>query len=371
GQTILSGSLDKTVRFWKPGGMPFLTILRHETEVTGLAVSPDGKRIVSGTSSGKLYLWEQKGALLHSLNAHAGKIQDITFSRNSEAFATAGGDGAVKIWDRNGKLVKVLVEAGVTASPQQTVAFAPQHDANSPNGAYLVAGDNNGGNVILWDKNLDKVRTIPACKAIVGAVVFAPNSQTIATGCGDPLVKLWDTNGKLLKVFKGHQGTVRDIAFSPDGTQFVSVSVDGTAKLWQPDGKLLITFAQHKAPISSVAYTNHARYTNDADDALIASASTDRSVKLWRPDGTLMATFNGHTGSVNKVEFGAGGRNVISASTDHTVIVWDLNTVVHSDDVLKFGCEWIKGYLHNNSELPEGDRTLCDAAVSPSTDIPQ
>lgn len=364
GQTILSGSLDKTVRFWRPGGMPFLTILRHDTDVTGLAVSPDGKRIVSGTSSGKLYLWDQKGALLHSLNAHTGKIQDISFSRNSKEFATAGGDGAVKLWDRNGKLVKVLIETVATASPQQAVAFAPHRVANSPNGAYLVAGDNNGGNIIVWDRNLTRVRTIPACKAIVGAVVFAPNSQTIATGCGDPLVKLWDTSGKLLQVFKGHQGTVRDIAFSPDGTQFVSVSVDGTAKLWQPDGKLLTTFTQHKAPISSVAYTNQAQHTNDSDGILIASASTDRSVKLWQPDGMSMATLNGHTGAANKVEFSADGRNVISASTDRTAIVWDVNTVIHSENVLKYGCEWIKGYLHNNSELVEGDRTLCDGVIN-------
>ncbi|PSB22803.1 hypothetical protein C7B76_02500 [filamentous cyanobacterium CCP2] len=360
GQTILSGGLDKTVRFWKPGGMPFLTILRHETEVTGLAVSPDGKRIISGTNSGELYLWDQKGALLRSLNAHTGKIQDITFDGDGKQFATAGGDGAVKLWDRNGKLLEVLVEAAATFNPQQTVAFAPQRDANSPNGAYLVAGDTNGGNLIVWDKNLTRVKTIPACKAIVGTVIFAPNSQTIATGCGDTLVKLWSTTGKLLQVFKGHQGTVRDIAFSPDGTQLVSVSVDGTAKLWQPDGKLLTTFTQHKAPISSVAYTSQAQHTNGSNSILIASASTDRSVKLWQPDGTLMATFNGHTGAANKVEFSADGQNVISASTDRTAIVWDVNTVINSDNVLKFGCEWIKGYLQNNSELPESDRTLCD-----------
>ena len=239
-----------------------------------------------------------------------------------------------------------------------------QRDANSPNGAYLVAGDNNGGNLIVWNKSLTTVRTIPACKAIVGTVIFAPNSQTIATGCGDTLVKLWSTTGKLLQVFKGHQGTVRDIAFSPDGGQLVSVSVDGAAKLWQVDGKLLTTFTQHKAPISSVAYTSQAQHTNGSDGILIASASTDRSVKLWRPDGTLMATLNGHTGAANKVEFSADGRNVISASTDHTAIVWDVNTVIHSENVLKFGCEWIKGYLQNNSELPEGDRTLCDAVIN-------
>lgn len=366
GRTILSAGLDKTVRFWKPGGMPFLTLLRHSSEVSGLAVSPDGNRIVTGTGSGELNLWDQKGALLRSLNAHTGKIQDIAFDSTSKAFATAGSDGAVKLWDRNGTLLKVLVEPN-SFIPQQTVAFAPQRDANSSDGAYLVAGDKNGGNLILWDKNFTQVRTIPACDGVVGSVEFAPNSQTIATGCST--VKLWNTNGKLLGDFKGHQALVWDVAFSPDGTQLVSGSIDVTAKLWQSDGKLLTTFSQHNGPITSVAYTSHARSANDADGTgtdgiLVASASNDRSVKLWRSDGTLVATLNGHTGSVSKVEFSADGQKLISASTDGTAIVWDLNTVIQSKDVLKVGCEWVEGYLKNNPDLPEGDRTLCNAVIN-------
>jgi WD40 repeat protein len=360
GQTILSASLDRTIRFWKPGGMPFLTILRHEIEVSGLAVSPDGERIVSATSSDKLDLWDQKGALLRSLNAHIGKIQDVAFNSNGRTFATADGDGAVKLWDRDGALRNVLIKPSAASISQQTVAF-------SPNGAYLAAGDSNGGKLILWDKNFTRVRTIPACTAVVGTVEFAPNSQTIATGCSESTIKLWNTSGKLLREFKGHQALVWDVAFSPDGTQLVSGSIDVTAKLWRSDGKLLTTFTQHKGPITSVAYTSHARYANNAngtgaDGILIASASNDCSIKLWRSDGTLVATLNEHTGSVNKVEFSADERKLISASTDGTVIIWDLNTVIHSENVLEFGCKWVEGYLKNNSDLPESDRTICDAA---------
>jgi WD40 repeat protein len=69
---------------------------------------------------------------------------------------------------------------------------------------------------------------------------------------------------------------------------------------------------------------------------------------------------------VNKVAFSADGRNVISASADGTAVIWDLNTAVNSENVLRLGCEWIAGYLQNNSDLPESDRTLCDAA----SDVP-
>lgn len=361
GETIFSGGLDKTVRFWKPEGMPFLTLLRHPTEVRALAISLDGKLIVTGTSSGRVYLWDQKGKLLRSLNAHEAVVQDIAFSRDSKTFATASWDGTIKLWDRNGTLLNLF--RGTTATPvaKRTVAFAPQRDANSPNGAYLAAGDFNGGKFTIWNQTGTLVRTVSACSSIVGAVVFSPDSRTIATGCNDNQVKLWSLDGKFQKAFKGHQGIVRAVEFNPDGTQLVSGSVDGTAKLWRLDGTLLTTFAQHTAPLWSVAYTNHARY-GGSSNPLIGSASGDRTVRLWQPDGTLVATLNAHTGTVNKVAFSADGRKVFSASADGTAIIWDLNTIVNSGNMLKLGCEWIAGYLQNNSDLPEDDRTLCDAA---------
>ncbi|PSB07875.1 hypothetical protein C7B76_27340 [filamentous cyanobacterium CCP2] len=353
GETIFSGGLDKTVRFWKPEGMPFLTLLRHPTEVRALAISLDGKLIVTGTSSGRVYLWDQKGKLLRSLNAHEAVVQDVAFSSDSQAFATASWDGTIKLWDRNGTLLNLF--RGTTATPvaKRTVAF-------SPNGAYLAAGDFNGGKFTIWNQTGTLVRTVSACSSIVGAVVFNPDSRTIATGCNDNQVKLWSLDGKFQKAFKGHQGIVRAVEFNPDGTQIVSGSVDGTAKLWRSDGTLLTTFAQHTAPLWSVAYTNHARY-GGSSNPLIGSASGDRTVRLWQPDGTLVATLNAHTGTVNKVAFSADGRKVFSASADGTAIIWDLNTIVNSGNMLKLGCEWIAGYLQNNSDLPEDDRTLCDA----------
>jgi WD40 repeat protein len=354
GRTILSASLDKTVRFWKPGGMPFLTLLRHSAEVSGLAVSPDGNRIVTGTSSGKLYLWDQKGGLLHSIDAHASKIQDIAFSFDSKAFATASWDGTVKLWDGNGALLNVLRGTTANLIPKRTVAF-------SPNGAYLAAGDFNGGKFTIWNQNGTLVRTVSACASIVGGVTFSPDSRTIATGCNDNQAKFWSLDGKLRQAFNGHQGMVRAVAFSPDGTHLVSGSVDSTAKLWRSDGTLLTTFAEHKAPLLSVAYTSRAHYGGSLENPLIASASGDRTIKLWQPDGTTVATLNGHSGAVNKVAFSADGQQVISASADSTAIIWDLNTIVNSGNMLTLGCEWIAGYLQNNSDLPASDRTICNS----------
>jgi WD40 repeat protein len=373
GQTILSASLDRTVRFWKPGGMPFVTIFRHETEVSGLAASPDGNRIVTGTSSGKVYLWNRKGVLLRSLNAHEGRIQDIAFNQTNQEFATTSGDGVVKLWNQNGDLLNTFEETA-NPVPKRTIAF-------SPDGVYLATGSQNGAELIIWNRDRTIVNKFVACPGgIIGGVAFGADSQTVLAGCSGQ-IKLWHRNGKLLKTFEAHQALIRAVTLSPDGTQFVSGSVDGTAQLWRLDGTLLTTFTQHKAPLLGVAYTSRApaSLANDAGGAelghsassiLIASASSDRTVKLWQPDGTTVATLNGHSGAVNKVLFSADGRKVVSASADNTAIIWDLETVIDPENSLKLGCEWIKDYLQNNSDLSEGDRTLCNAVSDVPFDTP-
>jgi WD40 repeat protein len=353
GQTILSSGLDGTVRFWRPGGMPFLTILHHEADVRGLAISPDGQHIVTGTSSGRAYLWDGSGALVRSLDAHRAQIQDVAYSYDGNTFATASWDGTVKLWHNNGDLVRVLQGETPTPIPKRTVAF-------SPDGAYVVAGDFNGGQITLWHRQGEVLRTVLACASIVGGVAFSPDSQQVVTGCNDNQVKLWNLAGEQMTSLRGHRGIIRAVAFSPDGQHLVSGSVDTTAKLWDSDGGLLATFAGHSAPLLSVAYTHLAHYGNRLNQTLIASAGGDRTVNLWQPDGDLVATLNGHSEAVNVVVFSADGQRVISASADTTAVIWDIATIANAENALRLGCDWIAGYLRYNSEVAEGDRTVCD-----------
>lgn len=46
---------------------------------------------------------------------------------------------------------------------------------------------------------------------------------------------------------------------------------------------------------------------------------------------------------------------------DTTIKVWNLKVwTLDLDKLLVRGCDWVRGYLENNPNVSESDRTLCD-----------
>jgi WD40 repeat protein len=61
------------------------------------------------------------------------------------------------------------------------------------------------------------------------------------------------------------------------------------------------------------------------DGQQILSASDDRTLRLWDlASERLLVTFTGHGGPVTSVVFSPDGRRVVSTSADKTVRVWGL-----------------------------------------------
>ena len=84
-----------------------------------------------------------------------------------------------------------------------------------------------------------------------------------------------------------------------------------------PGGPLLKTLSGHKSTVNDVAIT--------PDGKLIVSASSDRSIRVWNLDaGTEERVFEGHKGWVQAVALTPDGRRAVSASQDHTLVVWNL-----------------------------------------------
>jgi WD40 repeat protein len=111
------------------------------------------------------------------------------------------------------------------SNPVQSMVF-------SGDGRSLASGSFRS--VSLWDIDSGvKKHNISGNLGWVFALAFSPNSQTLAFGSDDKIVRLWDTDaGALQQTFVGHCASIKSLGFSPDGQLLASGSEDKTIRLW-------------------------------------------------------------------------------------------------------------------------------------------
>jgi WD40 repeat protein len=398
GEMIATGGQDTTVKLWNKDGTLLKTLSGHQAKVNSVRFSPDGQLLASASDDGTVKLWQLSGTSLKILGEHTDVVYAVGFSPNGEMIATTSGHGLVNLWKPDGTLVK---SEKWHCGPASTLDF-------SPNGQMMVtvAGDrtvklskldgtdgqlleghtgerdqrevlavsfsrdsqmivlgNVEGTIELWNSDGTRKRTFSGHQDAVWGISFSPDDQMFATASNDGKVKLWNRDGSLVKTL-WHSSPLLKVAFSPDldplNQIIAAAGADGTVKLWNRNGTELKTLKGHKDVVSAVCFS--------PDGQLIASASYDKTVKLWNRDGSLHKTLYGHNDQVKAVAFSPDGKTIASASSDKTVILWRLDLALDLDELLNYGCDWVRDYLNNNSN-GSSDRKLCDEVpLDPSID---
>jgi WD40 repeat protein len=314
GKTIVSGSLDKSLRLWdvatgQPHGMP---LLGHTDGVETVAFSPDGKTLISRSGDKTLRLWDVADALPRGepfegyqyfvgsvvwspdghtlisrgegdtarlwdvatrlprgvpLQGHTSSVVSVAFSNDSKTLVSGSYDHTLRLWDTATGLPLGAPMQG--QSNGEEVAF-------SPDGKTIVSSD--GSTLRLWDLATRQ----PRGGALTGKMVSTPGGvfsadETTLVSIDGSTLRLWDvTNGQPRGApLQGHANSVTSVAFSPDGKTLVSGSDDWTLRLWdvataQPRGMPL---EGHTAGVTSVAFS--------PDGNTIVSGSRDKTLRLW------------------------------------------------------------------------------------------
>src|SRR5262249_31842362 len=92
----------------------------HTAQVTGLAYTPDGKRLAS-TGDSTVKIWDpSSGHEILSLRAHINPPQTVAFSRDGRRLASASGD--IKIWETD-EVTSTLAGRRMTNHPELVQAW--------------------------------------------------------------------------------------------------------------------------------------------------------------------------------------------------------------------------------------------------------
>ena len=234
GQTLASGSSDKTIRLWDATtGTHLRTLTGHTAWINSVSFSPDGQTLASGSEDKTIRLWDATtGTHLRTLIAHTGGVYSVSFSPDGRTLASGSWEGPVHLWDAATR-AHLSTLTGHTMRVR-SVSF-------SPDGQTLVSGSS-ADNIRLWDAATGAhLRTFTAPTILFLDISFSPDGQTLASGNWYETIRLWDTaTGAHLQTLIGHTGGVHSVSFSPDGQTLASGSSDDTIRLWRVSNPPLV-----------------------------------------------------------------------------------------------------------------------------------
>lgn len=285
------------------------TLLGHADTVWSVAFSANGQTLASGSEDRTIKLWNLKtGQVNRTLTGHTASVRSVSLSPDGQTLASGSGDNTIKLWSVQTGEVRQTLEGH--SDPVWSVTF-------DRTGQLLISGSEDQ-TIKLWNVQTGQLsQTLEGHSGRVYSVALSSDGQTIASGSGDRTMKLWNAQtGELRYTLEEHGDAVRSVAFSPDGQQIASASWDNTVKIWNVQtGELVHTLQEHRDRVVAVTF--------QADGQTLTSASLDRTLKIWDAQtGQLRQTLSGHLDWVVAVAASASDNLLVSGSKDKTIRLW-------------------------------------------------
>ncbi len=329
-------------------------------ELDKLSYSPDGRELYARVSSSSEWLrWRtSSGEPLPSFPALPGEnavgpFYESTIERGSILFAT---QRMLRLCHPDPKPSRAVILESEPKHPVWAVAF-------SPDGTQFASSDGGFAVQMRDSKTHALLRSFKGHTESVGAVAFAADGKTLASGSYESSnnLKLWDTaTGRLLRDLVGHADKVRAVAFDPTGTILASGGWDRVVRLWDTGtGQQLAVLGKHDWKVTRLAYSTDGKSIAVVAQSvwlwdvatrthrLIQSEAPDEASAIaFSPDGTTLATadyagiirfwdlatgrllklFHGEPGECRALAFSSGGETLASTSDRGPIQIWDART---------------------------------------------
>ena len=197
------------------------------------------------------------GAEVSVAIGHSTNISSVALSPDGSLLATSSLDSTVKLWD-----VATAEEVGVLDHVEQALSAR-----FSPDGSRLVVAS--GATVHVWDvATRTKQLELGGHDAEVTSVEFLPEGERVVSASLDGTVRIWDLDDGAAVGILRHKSAVRVATSDSSGKVIATGAEDGVVRLWDiVAGTELFSLAGHTMPVSTLSF--------NADGTLLASGTGD------------------------------------------------------------------------------------------------
>jgi WD40 repeat protein len=352
-------SSDTTCRVWEANtGKSLKVFAAHATEITTLAIRPDGKEVASADDAGIVRVWPLGAVDEHSISAEATDILwAVAVSPSGAKYAAAGADKFIRVYETaTGSLLQTLrghksaitslafldedslASAGGDRTPYlwNLKADGTPRPLTGHKSVVLAVAAAEGGRKLLtgsvdrtlklWDVATGKVLGSYDAKSVVCAIAAKKDSPRVVIGTADgwiAMLEATESGIKLISTTGAHTSGVAGVALRPDGREIASVGGDGSVRAWTIGDKNALTIRLNFDPIanpggngpyplSCVSYSN--------DGKLFAVGGQEGLIRITDVNtGREARTLRGHSDWISSIAFGQDNKSVISAGVDKAV----------------------------------------------------
>ena len=294
---------------------------------------------------------------LHTLTGHRDCVYALVPSAHEALFFSGSGDGMTVMWNL------AEPETGTVIAKLPNSIYAMHYDASSDG---LIVGHNYDGIHLLDWQNKIETGSLQLTKAAIfdikshGENIFVATGEgailkvdrkllsvsqrvqaseksartmainehrgELAVGYSDHFIRIFDLDDlKLKHAWRAHTNSVFTLQYTPNKKFLLSGSRDARLKLWDASTNYVqaAEVVAHMYAINNIAFSRDSKH--------FVTCSMDKSIKVWDAAALRLlkvidrSRHAGHGTSVNKVLWTSYHDQLLSASDDRTISVWNIN----------------------------------------------